>query len=140
MHNWAKEMMECVKTEVETKGIDNMSRNELEELKSWAETAKEIAEFDYYYHITDAMEKSENKYGVNYDEHGRYRTKESRYDKAKKEYEESKDMNPGNENVQMIESLFRILEDDIKELKGKMTANEKAIARNKLTNFANMML
>lgn len=70
MHKWAKEMMDCLKTKVKAKGLDNIKANELEELKCWTEIAKNIAEYDYYYHITEAMEQPENEYGVDYDENG----------------------------------------------------------------------
>lgn len=72
MHKFAKEIMECVKTKVNAMGIDNIEGQHLEELKMWSCIAKDIAEYDYYCHITEAMEKPENEYGVNYDENGRY--------------------------------------------------------------------
>lgn len=197
MHKWAKEIMECVKAKVNAKGIDNIEHQDLEELKCWSEVAKNIAEYDYYFHITEAMEKPENQYGVNYDENGRYYTQprnnrgefmrrgyvfdpnaemyrdmdtsmgrmyysdgrmgynatsngmgydsgrgysESRYDRAKRGYEESKQMNPSSDNMQAMEELFQIFEDDIKELKPKMTSNEKSIARTKLNNMSTMLM
>lgn len=69
MHNFAKEIMEVVKTKAQGKGIDNIEGKDLEEFKTWACIAKDIAEYDYYYHITEAMEESE--YGEDYDENGR---------------------------------------------------------------------
>lgn len=51
--------MECVKTKVNGKGLDNIEGKDLEELKTWACIAKDIAEYDYYYHVTEAMEESE---------------------------------------------------------------------------------
>ena len=79
MHNWAKEIMETVKTKVNGKGLDHIEGADLEELKSWACIAKDIAEYDYYYHITEAMKESE--YGEDYDEYGRkgYRDSRGRY-------------------------------------------------------------
>lgn len=190
--------MECVKTKVNAKGLDNIEHQDLEELKCWSEVAKNIAEYDYYFHITEAMSKPENQYGVNYDENGRYYTQsrnnrgefmrrgyvydpnmesyrdmdypmgrmyysdmnhrgynatsngmeydsgrgysESRYDRAKRGYEESKQMNPSSDNMQEMEELFQIFEDDIKELKPKMTSNEKSIARTKLNNMSTMLM
>lgn len=199
MHNWAKEIMECVKSKVGAKGLDNIDREELEELKCWCEVAKNIAEYDYYYHITEAMEKPENKYGANYDENGKFYTpyqprnaqgefikrgymhepdlekyrdmdygmgrmyytdrnnmgssngndgnsssnrgySESNYDRAMRGYEESKMMNPSAENVQEMEKVFEAFEKDVKELKPKMSSNEKSIARTKLTNMANSLM
>lgn len=59
MHNWAKEIMECVKTKVKGMGLDNIDGKDIEELKSWVCIAKDIAEYDYYYHVTEAMEDAE---------------------------------------------------------------------------------
>lgn len=70
MHKFAKKIMECVKTKVDGIGIDNIEDKHLEELKMWACIAKDISEYDYYYHITEAMEDADNEYGVNYDEQG----------------------------------------------------------------------
>lgn len=70
MHKFAKKIMECVKTKVDGIGIDNIEGQHLEELKMWACVAKDIAEYDYYYHITEAMDDPENEYGVDYDENG----------------------------------------------------------------------
>lgn len=70
MHNWAKEILECVKTKVKGMGLEHIEGKDLEELKSWACIAKDIAEYDYYYHITEAMEKDGEEYGETYDEEG----------------------------------------------------------------------
>lgn len=184
MHKWAKEIMECVKTKVNAKGLDNIEHEDLEELKCWSEIAKNIAEYDYYFHITEAMEKPENEYGKNYDENGKFYTSqprnsrgefmrgyvhepmmenyrdmdlssgrmyytdnnfrgynsESRYDRARRGYEESKQMNPNSDNMREIEEVFQTLEDDIKELKPRMTTNEKSVARNKLSSMSNMLM
>ena len=193
MHKWAKEIMECVKTKVNAKGLDNIEHEDLEELKCWSEIAKNIAEYDYYFHITEAMEKPENEYGKNYDENGRFYTSQprnssgqymrgyvhdpmmeeyrdmdtsrgrmyytdsnfrgynatsngmgydsgSRYERAKRGYEESKQMNPTSDNMLEMEEIFKTLEEDIKELKPKMTTNEKSVARNKLSSMSNMLM
>lgn len=193
MHNWAKEIMECVKSKIKGKGIENIEMPELEEFKCWTEVAKNITEYDYYYHITEAMEKPENQYGVTYDENGKYYTQprdsmgrymsrgyehdpnmmmyrdmdshmgrmyytdsynmgnsnsnannrmysESRYDRAKRGYEEAKEMNPNIDNSKAMESIFHALEEDMEKLMPKMTATEKNTARNKLSNMANMMM
>ena len=70
MHNFAKKIMECVKTKVEAKGLDNLNDSELCRLEKWTAIANSIAEYDYHYHITEAMEDPENEYGVDYDENG----------------------------------------------------------------------
>lgn len=89
MHNWAKSIMECVKSKIDSMGMDNLDRECVEELKAWTCIAKDVAEYDYYYHITEAMEKPENQYGKNYDENGRYN---------KRGYDEMYDMTPSYRN------------------------------------------
>lgn len=185
MHKWAKEIMECLKAKVSAKGVDNMDIADLEEFKNWACVAKDIAEFDYYYHITDAMEKPENKYGENYDENGKYYTQprnsigqymsrrtyegdynpnrmmeqrdmdshmgrmyysgsgsnmESRYERARRGYEEAKEVDPNGDHMKHIEKMMDSLEEEMRELKPKMAQNEKTIARNKLTSMSNMLM
>lgn len=200
MHNWAKEIMECVKTKVNGKGLDNIEGKDIEELKAWACIAKDIAEYDYYYHITEAMEDSE--YGEDYDENGRkgyrrardsrgrymrrgysngsrgyeswdddgmmgyeesstrgYRARDekyrdmdrdsrnamyysdgsmsrmmpqSRYENAKRGYEEVKD-------TESLTKLLEVLEGDIKELKPSMSQQDKATTRQKLTEWVNLL-
>lgn len=49
-------------------------------------------------------------------------------------------MNPSSDNMQAMEELFQTFEDDIKELKPKMTSNEKSIARTKLNNMSTMLM
>lgn len=184
--------MECVKSKIDSMGMDNLDRESIEELKAWAGIAKDVTEYDYYYHITEAMEKPENHYGVNYDENGRFYTQprnmrgqftrgyvhdpmmenyrdmdssmgrmyytdnyyrgydginhnsrgysESRYDRAKRGYEESKNVNPSSDHMTEIEEIFETFSDDLKELKPKMTSNEKMVARNKLSSMSNMLM
>jgi len=69
MHKFAEEIMECVKAKVKGVGIDNIEGQHLEELEKWCCIADKIAEYDYYYKIIEAMEKSE--YGEDYDWQGR---------------------------------------------------------------------
>ena len=70
MHEFAKKIMECVKTKVDGIGIDNIEGHHLEELKAWSCIAKDIAEYDYYFNIVKAMNDPENEYGADYDENG----------------------------------------------------------------------
>lgn len=65
---------------------------------------------------------------------------ESRYDRARRGYEEAKSMNPNMDNMEAMEQIFDTFEDDIKRMKSKMTPNEKAIAKSKLTNMSNMLM
>lgn len=184
MHKWAKEIIECVKTKVNAKGLDNLNSEEVEELGHWTEVAKNIAEYDYYFKIVEAMEKPENEYGVNYDENGKFYTpprnsmgqfrrrgymyepdlehyrdmdesrgrmyytdsnhmgnySESRYERARRGYEESKQLNPNKDNMKSMEQMFDAFEEEMMELQPKMTPNEKSIARNKLSNMSNMLM
>lgn len=61
MHEFAKKIMECVKTNVEAIGIDNFSGQNLDDLKDWTEIAKNIVCYDKDYKIVEAMKKSEDK-------------------------------------------------------------------------------
>lgn len=189
MHNFAKKIMECVKAKTEAKGLDNFDDAELCRLEKWVCIADKIAEYDYYYHITEAMEKPENEYGVNYDENGKYYTpmrnakgqymsrgyspdmrgdiehyrdmdhgigkmyytdmsnmgswnghSESGYERAKRGYEEFKDMNMGSENMMELKEMFTELKKDMKEMKPKMTPNELSYSRTELSNLANTMM
>jgi len=146
MHGWAKEIMECVKSEIKEKGIDEISLNELEELRKWTDVAENIVKYDYYYHIVEAMEKPENKYGVNYDEHGHYEPRRSmaypmsQYDKAKDDYISAKKNDPNTDMVSLLDDIFSVVESDVKDIKPMMSASEKAAARNKFSSWANIFL
>lgn len=60
MHEFAKKIMECVKTNAESIGIDNFSGQNLDDLKDWTEIAKNIVCYDKDYKIVEAMKKSED--------------------------------------------------------------------------------
>ena len=180
MHNYAKKIMECAKGEVESKGFNGLDDAELCRLEKWVCIGDKMAEYDYYYHITEAMEKPENEYGVNYDERGRFYTpmknnrmyhddmmmdnpeyyrdmdrdskgvmyysnmphrSESRYDHARRGYEESKAMHPADDpsNMKAIEGIFDVLDDDMKELKPKMTPSEKSMIKSRLNTLMSML-
>jgi len=185
MHKLAKEIMDRIKSKINSSGIDAITEQELIEMKYWTCIADAMASYDYHFKIIEEMEKPENQYGVNYDENGRFYTpsrnsmgrytrspymnepdlehsrdmdrwagrmyytdisnmggnySESRYDRARRGYEESKQLNPDMDNMEAMEQLFDTFEDDIKRLKSKMTPNEKTIARNKLTNMSSTMM
>ena len=61
MHKFAKQIMECVKTNVEAMGIDNIEGQNLEELEKWTEIAKNIVCYDKDYNIVEAMKEAENE-------------------------------------------------------------------------------
>ena len=61
MHEFAKKIMECVKTNAESIGLDNFSGQSLADLKDWTEIAKNIVCYDKDYKIVEAMKKSEDE-------------------------------------------------------------------------------
>lgn len=46
MHKFAEKIMECVKSKVEAKGIDNVSYEEAKEIGEWVDIAKDIVCYD----------------------------------------------------------------------------------------------
>lgn len=191
MHKLAKEIMDRIKTKINSCGIDGITEQELIEMKYWTCVADAMTSYDYHYKIIEEMEKPENKYGENYDENGRFytptrmrkyemspkeyrehepeyyrdmdrRTKgvmyytdsnmnmsnnnrsnnNSRYDMAKRGYEDNKAMHPSDDssNMKAMEEVISVFEEDMKGMKSKMSTNEKTMARNKLTNLANMLV
>lgn len=54
--------MECVKSKVETRGIDNVSYDEVKEIGEWVDIAKDIVCYDKDMRIIEAMDEEE-KYG-----------------------------------------------------------------------------
>lgn len=71
------------------------------------------------------------------------RRTESRYDRSRRNYEESKEMHKGNtpedtqENVRNLESLMSVLEEDLNDALLKMTQAEKTMMKNKLASWSN---
>lgn len=172
----------------------NMECLDSDEFSKACDGVKDLAMACYYCSISEAMEKPENEYGVNYDEHGRFYTPmrnsagrftsrrgygnmheaeayrdmdypmgkmyysedggrhlanpmaqnraygESRYDMARRGYEEAKTQDPNMDNTKEMKKIFDTLMEDMKELKGNMTPNEKNNARTYLTNLANAMV
>lgn len=60
MHKWSKSILECVKSRVDGKGLDNLELCDIEELKMWTEIAKNITCYEKDYKIIEAMEEAEN--------------------------------------------------------------------------------
>lgn len=191
MHKVAKEIMDRIKSKINSCGVDGITEHELIEMKYWSCVADAMTSYDYHYKIIEEMEKPENEYGENYDYRGKYYTPmhenrgrrymmtpedyrehepeyyrdmdrrkgvmyytesmpnhngnmnmgSSRYDSAKRGYEESKANHPNDDpnNMKAIETIFTVLEGDMQELKPKMTTNERNMAKNKLTGLANML-
>lgn len=204
MHEFAKKIMECVKTNVEAIGIDNFSGQNLDDLKDWTEIAKNIVCYDKDYKIVEAMKKSEDEEEImskiekyeDYPErrfydhyryangrfapkgHGTYRrgydeppyyhmTPEmyrehdpkyyrdmdksdgkmyytepmkamSRYENAKRGYEESKQMHrdntPDDKQAKMkdLENYMKELSEDVAKLIADATPEEKSVVKNKM--------
>lgn len=204
MHEFAKKIMECVKTNVEAIGIDNFSGQNLDDLKDWTEIAKNIVCYDKDYKIVEAMKKSEDEeeitrkieeyedyperrfydhyryangrfapkgrgtYRRGYDEPPYYHmTPEmyrehdpkyyrdmdkmdgkmyytesmqggSRYETAKRGYEESKQMHKANTpedkqaKMKELESYMKELSEDVTRLIVDATPEEKAVVKNKM--------
>lgn len=62
MHKFAEKIMECVKSKVETRGIDNVNYDEVKEIGEWVDIAKDIVCYDKDMRIIEAMDEEE-KYG-----------------------------------------------------------------------------
>lgn len=62
MHKFAEKIMECVKSKVETRGIDNVSYDEVKEISEWVDIAKDIVCYDKDMRLIEAMDEEE-KYG-----------------------------------------------------------------------------
>lgn len=84
----------------------------------------------------------------NYDGEGRNgsrSTDESRYDRARRGYEETKALHTNKtpdderENMRSLETLFGVVDGDIRELKPNMSPSEKAMAAQKFDTWSRMM-
>lgn len=64
MHEFAKKIMEHVKANVESIGIEKFEGQKLDDLKDWTEIVKNIVKFDKDYKIVEAMKKSEENENV----------------------------------------------------------------------------
>lgn len=62
MHKFAEKIMECVKSKVEAKGIDNVSYEDVKEIGEWVDIAKDIVCYDKDMRLIEAMDEEE-KYG-----------------------------------------------------------------------------
>lgn len=59
MHKFAEKIMECVKSKVEARGIDNVSYEEAKELGEWVDIAKDIVCYDKDMRLIKAMDEEE---------------------------------------------------------------------------------
>lgn len=73
------------------------------------------------------------------------RSNSSRYDNARRGYEETKEMHKGNspqensENMKHLEELLNVVGGDVKELSPKMSPSEKAMTAQKFDTWAKML-
>lgn len=76
---------------------------------------------------------------------GRSQGGNSRYDRARRGYEEKKEMNKGNspqensENMKGLEELLNVVGGDVKELTPKMSPSEKAMTAQKFDTWSKML-
>ena len=59
MHKFAEKIMECVKSKVEARGIDNVSYEDAKELGEWVDIAKDIVCYDKDMRLIEAMDEEE---------------------------------------------------------------------------------
>ena len=76
MHKFAEKIMECVKSKIEARGIDNVSYDEAKEIGEWVDIAKDIVCYDKDMRLIEAMDEEE-KYG-DVDYRMGYRSRDSR--------------------------------------------------------------
>lgn len=73
---------------------------------------------------------------------GRNQGSNSRYDRARRGYEETKEMHKGNtaqdnsENMKGLEELLNVIDGDVKEFLPKMSPSEKTMLKQKFTTWA----
>lgn len=173
MHKWAKQIMECVKAKVDGIGIDNFEGQNLDDLKDFTEIVKNIVEFDKEYLIVEAMENSRDDYRryteplyhmpVNYNDMEYMRdmdksqgkmyysepiaphVSESGYDRAKRNYTETKEMHKNNtpedkeHKMKALDGYIKELGGDITQLIGDMTAEERNLMRTKLSTLVSKL-
>ena len=91
----------------------------------------------------DERREADYKDGRMYYDDGVTRTtdmSESRYDRARRGYEETKNMNDNSadgkkKSMESLESYMKELSEDMSQFVGKMDANEKAMVKSKLQNL-----
>ena len=59
MHKFAKQIVDCAKSKVDSVGIDNVSCADLKELGEWIDIAKDLVEYDKNIRIIKAMDEAE---------------------------------------------------------------------------------
>lgn len=144
----------------------NIGNADANEMMAACDMLKDVAMAKYYCAITKAMEESGAQYGVDYNENGKmyytphmampseyrddYRKyygnmydhamnskNNSRYESAKRHYTETKAMK--GTSADGIDEWFETVKDDLKEMVHDMDANERAVAKRRATELANML-
>ena len=144
----------------------NIGNADAKEMMAACDMLKDVAMAKYYCAITKAMEESGAQYGVDYNENGKmyytpymdmpkdYRKyyggmyeqamdgryngmNNSRYESARRHYTETKAMK--GSNADGIDEWLDTVKDDMKELVHDMDANERAVAKRRITELANML-
>lgn len=64
----------------------------------------------------------------------------SQYDRARRGYEESKEMNPESDNMEKLREIFDALEKDMNELKPMMQTSEKNFVKSRFNTMSNSMM
>lgn len=148
-----EKLVDCLSGQLDM-GIEHV---DTEEAYKVVDIIKDLAEAKYYCSITEAMEESE--YGEDYTEKGRkfyngnrmkrryysepydmqksdmgYQQNESRYDRNRRYFTEAKIS--GQEDTQKLEHFLDTFQDDFTEMLPKMTPQEKQIAKQKFTAWA----
>lgn len=59
MHKFAEQIVQCVKSKIEARGIDNVQPAELEEVSKWVEMARDLVAYDKDMRIVKAMDEEE---------------------------------------------------------------------------------
>lgn len=63
MHKFAEDIMKCVKSKVEARGIDNVSYEEAKEIGEWVDIAKDIVCYDKDMRIIEQMDEEDEMHG-----------------------------------------------------------------------------
>ena len=176
MHKVAKEIMDRLKSKINSCGIDGIEEKDLIEMKYWACIANDMVSYDYHYKIIEEMDKADQygsqrggeryytprysemrrpgydpldrdmdmgrgrMYYTDYEDRSMRGYSDSRYDMARRGYEEAKQANPNGEDMNKLKDVFDELKADMKKLSPKMTNEAKMYARSELNNMANTMI
>lgn len=168
MHKQAMEMAKWAMADACAKGYDCMTSQDWDDFKDCMETAKNAIKADYYYHLVCEMKDME-KYKLSAEEYKNRTAEElrdmdkktrnvmyfsepmkadrteSRYDKAKRGYTETKELHKGDtqednrENMRGLEELLSVIGGDLKEVFPKMSQSEKAMTAQKLDAWSKML-